>query len=93
MRAIAVRHLFISPGHNFFGHHGEEAGKSPLHEVEEIECVAGRGVRGDASSTTRKTTKVRSHFSPVKCLKTSARRWVQAFHRLALRGAMSLPKG
>ena len=45
--AIIVRHLFISPGHNFFGHHGEAAGKHPLHEVVEIECVAGRGIRGD----------------------------------------------
>jgi MOSC domain-containing protein YiiM len=45
--AIVVRHLFISPDHNFFGHHGQEAGKSPLCEVREIECVAGRGVRGD----------------------------------------------
>ena len=47
MNAIAIRHLFISPGHNFFGHYGEEAGENPLHEVDEIECVAGHGVRGD----------------------------------------------
>ena len=47
MSSIRVRLLFISPGHNFFGHHGEEAGKNPLLEVAEIECVAGRGVRGD----------------------------------------------
>jgi hypothetical protein len=47
MNTITIRHLFISPGHNFFGHHGEEAGKNPLHEVGEIECVAGHGVRGD----------------------------------------------
>jgi MOSC domain-containing protein YiiM len=47
MNSIAIRHLFISPGHNFFGHHGEEAGTHPLHEVDEIECVAGHGVRGD----------------------------------------------
>jgi MOSC domain-containing protein YiiM len=47
MGTITIRHLFISPGHNFFGHHGEEAGQNPLHEVIEIECVAGRGVRGD----------------------------------------------
>jgi MOSC domain-containing protein YiiM len=47
MDKITIRHLFISPGHNFFGHHGEEAGKNPLHEVDEIECVAGHGVRGD----------------------------------------------
>ena len=47
MDKITIRHLFISPDHNFFGHHGEEAGKNPLHEVDEIECVAGHGVRGD----------------------------------------------
>ena len=42
-----IQHLFISPGHNFFGHHGQEAGRNPLHEVREIECVAGHGIRGD----------------------------------------------
>lgn len=47
MDKVTIRHLFISPGHNFFGHHGEEAGTNPLHEVVEIECVAGHGVRGD----------------------------------------------
>ena len=47
MSTITIRRLFISPGHNFFGHYGEEAGKNPLHGVDEIECVAGRGVRGD----------------------------------------------
>ena len=45
--AMNIQHLFISPGHNFFGHHGEEAGKNPLDEVREIECVAGHGIRGD----------------------------------------------
>ena len=47
MNAFKIRHLFISPGHNFFGQHGQEAGKYPIHEVDEIECVAGHGVRGD----------------------------------------------
>jgi hypothetical protein len=46
MNKITIRHPFTSPGHNFFGHHGEEAGKNPLNEVDEIECVAGHGVRG-----------------------------------------------
>jgi MOSC domain-containing protein YiiM len=45
--AMIIQHLFISPGHNFFGHHGKEAGKNPLEEVREIECVAGQGIRGD----------------------------------------------
>lgn len=47
MNTMTVRHLFISPGHNFFGHHGQAAGTNPLQEVDEIECVAGRGIRGD----------------------------------------------
>lgn len=44
---MCVRHLFISPGHNFFGHHGQPAGTHPILEVEQLECVAGRGIRGD----------------------------------------------
>jgi MOSC domain-containing protein YiiM len=44
---ISVAHLFVSPGHNFFGRHGHAAGEHALVEVEEIECVAGRGIRGD----------------------------------------------
>lgn len=44
---IRVEQLFISPGHNFFGHHGQPAGEHPIVAVEEIECVAGRGIRGD----------------------------------------------
>lgn len=44
---IHIRHLYISPGHNFFGRHEQPAGEHPLIEKKEIECVAGRGVRGD----------------------------------------------
>lgn len=44
---LLVEHLFISPGHNFFGHHNQPAGENPIRSVEEIECVAGRGIRGD----------------------------------------------
>jgi MOSC domain-containing protein YiiM len=44
---VEVRQLYISAGHNFVGHHGRPAGKNPIVEVAEIECVAGRGVRGD----------------------------------------------
>jgi MOSC domain-containing protein YiiM len=42
-----VRQIFISPGHNYFGHHGRAADDFPLVEVPSIECVAGHGVRGD----------------------------------------------
>ena len=44
---VKVRHLYISPGHNFFGHHGKPPDAHPLVEVAEIECVAGRGIQGD----------------------------------------------
>lgn len=45
--AISVQHLFLSAGHNFFGHHGQPAGVHELQEAPALECVAGRGVRGD----------------------------------------------
>lgn len=42
-----IRHLFVSPGHNYFGHHGGPAGDSPTEEREQIRCLAGRGIEGD----------------------------------------------
>ena len=44
---IRIEHLFISPGHNFFGHHDKPAGEHPIVAAKRIECVAGRGIRGD----------------------------------------------
>ena len=44
---IRIEQLFISPGHNFVGHHGGPPGEHPLLAVPEVECVAGRGLRGD----------------------------------------------
>jgi len=45
--AITIKHLFISPGHNFFGHHGKPPDKHPMIEVPEVRCLAGRGLEGD----------------------------------------------
>src|SRR4029077_17442393 len=45
--AVEICHLYISPGHNFVGHHGQEPDAYPMIEVATIECVAGRGIRGD----------------------------------------------
>lgn len=42
-----IRQIFISPGHNYFGHHGKPAGEDPTVEVNTIQCVAGRGIEGD----------------------------------------------
>ena len=44
---VLIRQIFISPGHNYFGHHGRAPDDCPLQEVQRIECVAGRGLRGD----------------------------------------------
>jgi MOSC domain-containing protein YiiM len=44
---MRVEQLYISPGHNFFGHHEQPSGEHPLIEQTELDCVAGRGVRGD----------------------------------------------
>ena len=47
MTAVEICHLYISRGHNFVGHHGREASTHPMIERSQIECVAGRGIRGD----------------------------------------------
>jgi MOSC domain-containing protein YiiM len=39
--------LYISPGHNYFGRHGQAPGEHPLLEVPAVECVARRGLVGD----------------------------------------------
>jgi MOSC domain-containing protein YiiM len=44
---MRIEHLFISPGHNFYGRHGLPPGEHPIVAVPELECVAGRGIRGD----------------------------------------------
>lgn len=44
---MRIRHLYISPGHNFFGHHGKPAGRHPIEEVDSVECIAGQGLMGD----------------------------------------------
>ena len=47
MPPVEICHLYISPGHNFVDHHGREPDAFPATEVPAIECVAGRGIRGD----------------------------------------------
>lgn len=44
---IRIERIFISPGHNFFGHHEQPPGEHPTIEVKEVECVAGKGLAGD----------------------------------------------
>lgn len=44
---MLIRHLYISSGHNYFGHHGRNPDNHPVIEVPQAECVASHGIRGD----------------------------------------------
>lgn len=44
---MRLLHIFISPEHNYFGHHGLPPGDAPTVEVAEAELVAGQGIVGD----------------------------------------------
>lgn len=46
LRHVDPANLYLR-GHNYFGHHGKPPDDYPLEEVQEIECVAGHGIRGD----------------------------------------------
>jgi MOSC domain-containing protein YiiM len=45
--ALQILQIFISPGHNFYGHNGMAPGEHPTLAVPEIHCVPGRGIEGD----------------------------------------------
>lgn len=45
--SITVRHLFISPAHNYFGHHGKVPGTHPMIEKQAVRVVKGMGIEGD----------------------------------------------
>jgi MOSC domain-containing protein YiiM len=45
--AVIIRHIFISPGHNFFGRHGRPAGEHKTLDVPAVQCRAGLGLEGD----------------------------------------------
>lgn len=44
---VEVVAIYLSPDHDFVGHHGKPRGNNPVHKLEEAECVAGQGIRGD----------------------------------------------
>jgi MOSC domain-containing protein YiiM len=45
--SFAIRHIFISDGHNFFGRYGQVAGEHLMREVPRVRCRAGWGLEGD----------------------------------------------
>jgi len=42
-----IRHIFISPGHNFVGRHGQTPDEHATLDVPEVRCIAGSGLEGD----------------------------------------------
>ena len=44
---MKIRHIYISPGHNFYGRRDLPPLEHPTIEVPQVECVAGSGLRGD----------------------------------------------
>ena len=45
--SVVIRRLYISPAHNFFGHHGQPAGEAAAVDVPSVTCRAGLGIEGD----------------------------------------------
>lgn len=44
---VDVLHLLVSPGHAYFGRPREGAADVPTHDLDVVEVVAGKGIRGD----------------------------------------------
>ena len=44
---MRILRIFISPEHIYIGHHGGPSGSTPVEEVSTIECISGKGIRGD----------------------------------------------
>jgi MOSC domain-containing protein YiiM len=47
MPRAVIHGIFTSPGHNYFGHHGQPPGEHGVVGHESVELVAGRGIPGD----------------------------------------------
>ena len=68
-----LKGLFISPGHNYVGHHGRPAGEQQAVAVEQLACVRGRGIRGDRSLNHARDYKGQITFFAMDVFDTMAR--------------------
>lgn len=44
---MKIAALYISPGHNYFGHHGRAPEAHAVQSVPTVQCLPGRGLAGD----------------------------------------------
>ncbi len=42
-----IQHIFVSPGHNYWGNKNWQPGTHPTHDVEQVALRAGAGIVGD----------------------------------------------
>ena len=47
LTALALHRIFVSDGHSYIGRHGLGSANFKMQEIDAVECVAGRGLRGD----------------------------------------------
>lgn len=45
--SLRLERIYLSAGHSYVGRHGLGSVPRPIEEVDAVECVAGRGLRGD----------------------------------------------
>lgn len=44
---LQIKALYISSGHDFVGRHGQDRLDHGIEAVDQVECLAGRGIQGD----------------------------------------------
>jgi MOSC domain-containing protein YiiM len=44
---LVLQRIYLSAGHSYVGRHGLGSVPRPIEEVDSVECVANRGLRGD----------------------------------------------
>ena len=46
-QAFTIHHIFVSPGHNYFGRPKDGPGDHPTHDAATADLRAGKGILGD----------------------------------------------
>jgi hypothetical protein len=68
-----ISHIFIAPGHRYIGHERGKPGIQTMQSVESVECVAGKGLRGDRFYGFREDYKGQVTFSAMEVFEAACR--------------------
>ncbi len=82
MSDVEILAILTSPGHRYVGRYGKEPAPYEAIEQEEVECVAGRGIRGDRYFDHRENFKGQITFFDIRVLEELSERfgWQQDLH-------------